>query len=71
MIRKTIDCRDYPSEKNCTLAISGKEDEVLRAAKDHAISVHGYPDSPELQEEIRKMLKDEVQTFTDAKGKVA
>src|SRR5207247_9470407 len=27
--RKVIDCRLYPSEKNCSLAISGTEEEVL------------------------------------------
>jgi hypothetical protein len=30
--RKSIDCRDYPSEKGCTLKISGTEQEVLDAA---------------------------------------
>jgi len=30
--RKSIDCRDYPSEKNCSLKISGTEEEVLDAA---------------------------------------
>ena len=30
--RKSIDCRDYPSEKNCPLKISGTEEEVLDAA---------------------------------------
>jgi len=27
--RKSIDCRDYPSEKNCSLKISGTEEEVV------------------------------------------
>ena len=30
--RKSIDCRDYPSEKNCSLKISGTEQEVLDTA---------------------------------------
>ena len=30
--RKSIDCRDYPSEKGCTLKMSGTEQEVLDAA---------------------------------------
>ena len=59
--RKIIDCRLFPSEKNCTLAISGTEDEVLDAAVEHAISVHGHTNSPELREQIRTMLKDEEQ----------
>jgi len=39
--RNSIDCRDYPSEKNCSLKISGTEEEVLDAAVHHAASVHG------------------------------
>ena len=35
--RKSIDCRDYPSEKGCTLKISGTKQEVLDAAVQHAI----------------------------------
>jgi predicted small metal-binding protein len=57
--RKVADCRNFPSEMNCTLRISGTEDEVVRAATEHAISVHGHQDSPELRERIRKMLQDE------------
>jgi hypothetical protein len=29
---KSIDCRDHPSEKNCSLRISGTEQGVLDAA---------------------------------------
>ena len=29
MGRKVADCRDFPSDNNCTLAISGEEDEVV------------------------------------------
>ncbi|MFD7895143.1 DUF1059 domain-containing protein [Streptomyces sp. NPDC059743] len=59
-MRKVADCRDFPSETKCTLAISGEEDEVVRAASEHAASVHGHTDSPELRDQIRSMLKDEV-----------
>jgi predicted small metal-binding protein len=59
MTRKTADCRDYPSEMNCTLTISGEEDEVVRAAAEHAVSVHRHDDSPELRSQIRSMLRDE------------
>ena len=57
--RKSIDCRDYPSEKNCSLKISGTEAEVLDAAVQHAVSAHGHESSTELREEIRSLLKDE------------
>jgi predicted small metal-binding protein len=60
--RKVIDCRDYPSEKNCTLAISGAEDEVLETAVHHAATVHGHKNTPELREQLRSMLKDEGET---------
>jgi len=36
--RKSIDCRHYPSEKNCSLKISGREEEELDAAVQHAAS---------------------------------
>lgn len=57
--RKFIDCSEFPSDSNCTLKISGTEDEVVRAATQHAISVHGHQDTPELPEQLRGMLKDE------------
>ena len=57
--RKSIDCRNYPSEKNCSLKISGTEEEVLDAAVEHAASAHRHQKSPELRQEIKSMLKDE------------
>jgi predicted small metal-binding protein len=59
-MRKVADCRDFPSESNCTLTIAGEEDEVVRAAAEHAASVHGHTDNAELREQIRTTLKDEV-----------
>ncbi|MDJ0344017.1 DUF1059 domain-containing protein [Streptomyces sp. H10-C2] len=59
-MRKVADCRDMPSESGCTLTISGEEAEVVRAAAEHAASVHGHTDSDELRGQIRGMLKDEV-----------
>jgi predicted small metal-binding protein len=57
--RKFIDCRQFPSETNCSLMISGREDEVLKAAVEHAVSAHGHTDSPELREALRSSLQDE------------
>ena len=57
--RKSIDCRNYPSEKNCSLKLSGTQEEVLDAAVQHAVSVHGHENSPELREQITSMLKDD------------
>ncbi|MCD9142955.1 DUF1059 domain-containing protein [Streptomyces albireticuli] len=59
MTRKVADCRRFPSETNCTLTITGEEDEVLQAATEHAVSVHKHQDSPELREQIREFLEDE------------
>jgi predicted small metal-binding protein len=55
--RKSIDCRDYPSDSDCTLRLEGTEDEVLDAAVSHAITRHGHTDNPELREQIRGLLK--------------
>jgi len=57
--RKYIDCSEHPSDSNCTLKISGTEDEVLDAAMAHATTVHGHPDTSESREQLRGMLKDE------------
>jgi predicted small metal-binding protein len=57
--RKSIDCRDYPSENNCSLKISGTQEEVLDAAVHHAASVHGHENTPELRGQIKSMLKDD------------
>jgi hypothetical protein len=57
--RKSVDCRDYPSDKNCSLKISGAEEEALDAAVQHAVSAHGHENTPELREQIKSMLKDE------------
>jgi predicted small metal-binding protein len=59
-MRKVADCREYPSDNNCSLTIAGTEEEVLDAATQHAVSAHGHTDTPELREQVRGMLKDEV-----------
>jgi hypothetical protein len=58
-MRKVADCRLFPSESNCSLTITGTADEVVRAAAEHAVSVHGHEDSAELRDQIRAMLADE------------
>jgi predicted small metal-binding protein len=57
--RKYIDCSEYPSDNACTVKISGKEDEVLNVAVQHAVATHGHEDTPEFREELRGMLKTE------------
>ncbi len=57
MARLMADCRRFPSESNCSLVIIGDEEEVVRAAAEHAVSVHGHEDSPEMRAQIRGMLE--------------
>ena len=59
MGRKFIDCRAFPSEMNCSIAISADtEGELLEAAVQHAVAVHGHQDTPELREQLRSALRD-------------
>ena len=62
MSRKYIDCREYPSEMNCTVSIfADSDDELLEAAVQHAVSVHRHEDTPELREEMKKAFREEKQ----------
>jgi predicted small metal-binding protein len=59
MTRKYIDCRDYPSESGCTVAISAdSSDEVVAAAAQHAVKVHGHQDTPELRQQLQQMVRE-------------
>lgn len=60
MSRKVADCREFPSDVDCTLTISGEEDEVILAATQHAVTVHGHEDTDEVRAWLRQNLKDEV-----------
>jgi predicted small metal-binding protein len=57
--RYYIDCREYPSANNCGLMISGKKEEVLETAVQHAIARHGHEDNPGLREKLASLLKEE------------
>ena len=59
MARKYIDCREYPSITNCTVALcADSEKELLEVAVQHAVAVHGHQDSPELRQQIQALFKD-------------
>jgi predicted small metal-binding protein len=60
--RKIADCRDFPSESQCTLSIAGEEDEVIAAAAQHAVAVHGHEDNDELRSWLKNNLKSEALT---------
>jgi hypothetical protein len=57
MSRVMADCRRFPSDTNCSLTIIGEKDEVVRAAAEHSVSVHGHEDSPEFREQILDFLE--------------
>jgi predicted small metal-binding protein len=61
MARKYFDCREHASPnapQQCTVAISAdSEDEVVKAAVDHAVHVHGYDDTPKLRDQVRAGIK--------------
>jgi predicted small metal-binding protein len=53
-----IDCRQYPSDMNCTVSIAAdSKKELVDAAVQHAVAVHGHKDSPELRDMIGKAIQ--------------
>ncbi|KDP87257.1 DUF1059 domain-containing protein [Cupriavidus basilensis] len=59
MGRKYIDCREFPSESKCTVAISAdSEEELLEVAAQHAVQVHKHEDGPELRQMLKSAFKD-------------
>ena len=58
-MRKFIDCREIPSDMNCTISISAdSEDELVEVATQHAMTVHGHEDTPELRNMLRESVRD-------------
>ena len=59
MARKFIDCRKAPSDMNCTVAISAdSEEELVEAAVQHAVAVHGHEDNEELRSMVRQGMEE-------------
>ena len=56
-MRTMADCCRWPSDSNYSLTIIGEQDEVIRAAAEHAASVHGHQDTPQLREQLRRFLE--------------
>ncbi len=64
MARKYVDCRQYPSEMNCTVAISADtEKELMEIAVQHAVSVHGHKDTPEFRSQLKTAIKEGMPTL--------
>ena len=58
MERYYIDCRDYPGDIKCSVALSADtEEELLDVVVQHGVKVHGYEDTPEFRENIVKEFK--------------
>jgi predicted small metal-binding protein len=59
MARKYVDCRLFPSDSKCSVAISADTvEEVVDAATQHAVAVHKHQDSPQLRQQIRSSVKE-------------
>lgn len=59
MTRHYIDCRAYPSEMNCSVAlIADTEQELLEAAVQHAVAVHRHEDTPQLRQQLKSLFKE-------------
>lgn len=59
MTRKYIDCREFPSVMNCTVALSADTDkELLDAAVQHAVAIHQHQDTPELRTQLQQLFKE-------------
>jgi predicted small metal-binding protein len=57
-MRKYIDCRNFPSESNCTVAIvADSDEELLEAAVQHAVAVHKHQDNTELRKALRESFR--------------
>jgi predicted small metal-binding protein len=59
MSRKYVDCREFPSDTNCSVAIAADtENELLEVAVQHTVAVHQHQDTPELRQQIRQIIKE-------------
>jgi predicted small metal-binding protein len=59
MARKYVDCRDFPSKMNCSVAISAdSENELLEIAVQHAVAVHEHKDTPEFRQMLKQAIKE-------------
>jgi len=57
-MRKYIDCREFPSDMKCSVAISADSDgELLEAAIQHAVAMHGHEDTLELRNQIKTAFR--------------
>jgi predicted small metal-binding protein len=59
MTRKYIDCREFPSEMNCSITIAAdREEELIEAAAQHAVAVHKHADTPDLRKQLKQIMHE-------------
>lgn len=59
MTRIYVDCREFPSEMNCSVTIAAdSEKELMAIAVQHAVATHGHEDTPEFRRELKKAFKE-------------
>lgn len=55
MSRTEFDCARVPGE-TCSVRMIGDRDDVLKAAKQHLVSVHGHEDSEQLHKDVTRVV---------------
>lgn len=59
MPRYYVDCRNFPSDTKCTVALSADtKEELLEAAVQHATKVHRHEDTPEFREKLMNEFRE-------------
>jgi hypothetical protein len=61
--RVKVDCRKYPSEKACSVTISGALEEVMELGWLHAKMHHAHKDEEE--REIKEWIRSNAEAATD------
>jgi len=68
MSRKYIDCREFPGDIKCSVAIAAdNEKELMEVAVQHAVAVHGYKDTPELRKDLMSCFREGTPTLAAPK----
>ena len=58
-MRYYVDCRDYPGDVKCSVALSAdSKEELLDAAIQHGTTVHGYEDTPDFRKQMMNDFKE-------------
>lgn len=61
--RVKVDCRKYPSDKGCTVAISGNLEEVVELAWLYAKMHHAHKDEEE--KELKNWIRNNAEPAND------